>query len=260
MSASRGRAASGAMAGALAWFLARDLDLTSLVSFWGERAWLLPPAIAIGTACALTRLRIPFYAATGALAAVWLVVLTTPIDRWLLDGLVRRDPLRKADAILVLSTRMQSDGEPTSTQIARLLRGAELVSEGWSARLIISELPPPEAQQEPYARRLLGSLSVDAELIVLRSVRNTFDEGRETADVFKRNGWRTVMLATAPYHSRRGAAVLEGFGLDVISAPSIETRVDLESLDRAEERLMTFGALVHEHVGIWLYRRRGWIR
>lgn len=252
-------AALGASLGALIWFIARDLDLTALVSFWGERVVLLPPCLLIGGACALTRLRKPLFAAALAMSALWVSVLFLPIDEFLLQGLVRKDPLRQGDAVLVLATRMQTDGDPTSTQLPRLLGGIELVAQGFAPRLVITELPSPDGRQEPYARSLLQRLGVKTELIALQSVRNTHDEARELAQLFQRNGWKTVLLSTAPYHSRRGAALLEHFGLDVISVPSIETRADLETFDRREERLMTFGALMHEHVGLWLYKRRGWI-
>jgi hypothetical protein len=39
----------------------------------------------------------------------------------------------------------------------------------------------------------------------------------------------------------------------------METRFDLETLDRADDRLIAFGSLIHERVGLWVYRRRGWI-
>jgi uncharacterized SAM-binding protein YcdF (DUF218 family) len=255
----RREASLGALTGALLWFLVRDLDLTALASFWGERVVLLPFAIVLGAACALTRLRIPLFVTASMLASLWIVVLLTPLNRWLLDGLVRRDPLRPADAVLVLATRMQDDGDPTSTQLPRLLNGIEIAAQGYTTRVVITELPAPEAAQEPYARVLMKRLGVEAELIVLPGVRNTHDETRDLADLFRRRGWRTVILSTAPYHSKRGAALLEKSGLDVISSPSIETRADLETLARPEDRLWTFGALMHEHLGLWLYRRRGWI-
>jgi hypothetical protein len=39
----------------------------------------------------------------------------------------------------------------------------------------------------------------------------------------------------------------------------METRYDLERLDRTGERLGVFGDLLHERVGLFVYARRGWI-
>jgi hypothetical protein len=39
----------------------------------------------------------------------------------------------------------------------------------------------------------------------------------------------------------------------------VETRFDLDTLERPEERLEAFGSLVHEQLGLLLYRQRGWI-
>ena len=54
--------------------------------------------------------------------------------------------------------------------------------------------------------------------------------------------------------------LLEAQGLEVMATPSRETRFDLENLDRPEERLLAFGAIIHERLGLFVYRRRGWIR
>ena len=56
----REQAAFGAALGLAAGALARDLDLTSLVSFWGDRMILLPLGAALGALCAATRLRKAF--------------------------------------------------------------------------------------------------------------------------------------------------------------------------------------------------------
>jgi uncharacterized SAM-binding protein YcdF (DUF218 family) len=65
---------------------------------------------------------------------------------------------------------------------------------------------------------------------------------------------------TSPTHSRRAALALEREGVDVVSSPCRETRFDLETLDRPGERLMAFGSLIHERLGLLYYRWRGWVR
>jgi uncharacterized SAM-binding protein YcdF (DUF218 family) len=65
---------------------------------------------------------------------------------------------------------------------------------------------------------------------------------------------------TSPVHTRRAAAALERTGLEVIAVPSIETRYDLEDLDRPSDRRRGFGSIAHERVGLFVYGRRGWLR
>ena len=80
------------------------------------------------------------------------------------------------------------------------------------------------------------------------------------AEYLKKRGLKRIIVATSPTHTFRGAALLEAQGLEVMAAPARETRFDLENLDKSEERLFAFGTIIHERLGIWVYRRRGWIR
>ncbi len=255
----REQAALGASLGLVAGLLARDLDLTSLVSFWGDRSFLLPMGAILGALCRGRRLRKGLYAVTGLLALLWLLVAYGPLSRLLVTGLVRSDPLRPADAVLVLATRMQSDGDPTAAQLSRLLHGLELVKDGLAPRLIITELPPPAASQRPFAEVLLQRFAPEVELVDLGPVFNTRDEAVMTAEYMKKHGLKRAIVTSSPTHTFRAAAVLEAQGLEVMASPAVETQFDLETLDRPEERLMSFGAMIHEHLGIFVYRRRGWI-
>jgi uncharacterized SAM-binding protein YcdF (DUF218 family) len=256
----REQAALGAALGLMSGLLCRDLDLTSLVSFWGDRGFLLPLGAIIGAICATTRLRTPLYVVSAGLALTWLAVTYGPVSRLLATGLVRSDALRPADAVLVLSSRMQTDGDPTSVQLARLYRGLELVKDGHAPRLMISELPPPYAQQAPFARTMLARFAPEVELVVLSPVRNTHDEAVLAADYLRARNLKRIIVTSSPTHTFRAAAVLEVLGLDVMASPARETRFDLEILDQPEERLASFGSIIHERVGIVVYRRRGWMR
>lgn len=256
----REQAAFGAMMGLAAAALTRDLDLTSLVSFWGDRLILMPLGAMVGALCGATRLRKAFYAAFAALVLLWVGVAYGPLSRMLLPGLVRSDALRPADAVLVLGTRMQTDGDPTSAQFSRLLRGLELVKDGLAPRLMITELPPPYASQRPFAEALLARFKPEVEIVDLGPTFNTRDEAVMAAEYLSKRGLRRIIVTSSPTHTFRAAALLEAQGLEVMASPSRETRFDLETLDRPEERLEAFGAIIHERLGIFVYRRRGWIR
>jgi uncharacterized SAM-binding protein YcdF (DUF218 family) len=255
----REQALLGAMSGVVAALFARDLDLTTLVSFWGDRNVLLPVGAIVGGLCGRSRFRRALHALTIVLATLWLVVGYSPLSRTLAQGLARRDTLTPADAVLVLSSRMQTDGEPTSAQMARILRGVELVTEGLAPRLMVSELPPPYASQRPFVERMLARFRPDIELVVFQSVRNTHDEAVAAADYLKARGLERIIVTSSPTHMFRAAALLEKLGLRTMASPAVETMFDLETLDRPEERLRAFGPIIHERVGIIVYRRRGWI-
>ena len=91
-------------------------------------------------------------------------------------------------------------------------------------------------------------------------VTSTRDEAVLLGRLFRERGLHTLIVVTSPVHSRRACLTIEHEGIDVVSSPSIETRYDLETLDRPGERLMAFGAVAHERLGLAVYRWRGWIR
>ena len=125
----------GLAVAALGGAIALDLGLPSLVSFWGDRSFLLPLAAVLGAILWLTPAR-PLVGWTVALlVALWLAVAFTPLTVWLEDGLVRRDPLQAADIVYVFASRIQGDGDPSTDAMSRLLKGIELVADGRAPRV-----------------------------------------------------------------------------------------------------------------------------
>jgi uncharacterized SAM-binding protein YcdF (DUF218 family) len=232
---------AGAAAGAAAGFLARDLFLDSFASAWAVGALAGAAAAAAGWPRALA-------AACLLLAVLWTGVAFTPLAAGMAAGLVRRDPAGGADAVLVLASRLQRDGEPTAAALSRLGHGAALARAGAAPRIVLTA-------DSPASRRVLP----EVEVVVVGPVRSTRDEAVRAAALCRERGWRRLLVVTAPLHSRRACAAVEHEGPEVICAPSPETRYDLETLDRPVERLGAFRDAVHERLGLWLYARRGWI-
>jgi uncharacterized SAM-binding protein YcdF (DUF218 family) len=174
-------------------------------------------------------------------------------------GLVRRDVLRPADAAFVLGSRLQKDGELTAESMTRLLHALEVVAQGHASRIVLSEAAPPAPQYLTPARQLIARLGLRVEVVAVGPIANTHDEAVAASRLFAERGWRSVVVVTSPAHSRRASATFEKVGLLVISSPCTETRYDIETLDRADERLAAFSSVMHERIGLWVYKRRGWI-
>jgi uncharacterized SAM-binding protein YcdF (DUF218 family) len=243
----------------LAALLVRDLGLPTLISYPYDYLSLSLALVPVGVIGWMTRLRIPFAALTGALVLVWSVVAFTPVCAWMVDDLVRRDRPERADAVFVLASRLQADGDPTTAALSRLTHGLELLGQDLAPRLILSELPPPAASYGAFARQTMGRLGLEQEILTVGPVGNTHEEAVAVGRLFRERSWSRVLVVTSPYHSRRAAAALENEGLMVLASPAVETRFDLETLDRPTERLLAFSALIHEHLGLWIYARRGWV-
>ena len=251
---------TGACAGGLIGLIGIQLDLASLVSYPYDRSALVVLAAVLGALLWRTPARRLVAAAALGLAALWLTVTYTPLVGWMADGLVRRDPVRDADAVFVFGSRIQADGDPTGDAMSRLLKGLQLVAEGRAPRLVVSELRPPSALYAPLARAWARDFAPRAEVLAVGPIANTREEAVAVARLMRGLGLRRVIAVTSPVHTRRAAAALELEGLDVVSVPCVETRYDLETLDLPGDRRWAFASVAHERVGLFVYRRRGWLR
>jgi uncharacterized SAM-binding protein YcdF (DUF218 family) len=246
------------VAGALAGFIAVDLDFASLVSYWEDRSILDPAAAFIGAAVWPTPLRRLAMVGVALLAGLWLAVAFTPLTSWMAEGLVRRDPVQAADAVFVFASRVQRDGEPTTAAMSRLLRGLELVGEGRSTQLVVSETRGG-ARYRPIAEDWVERFVPSAQVTAVGPILNSHDEAVAVARLCGEKGWTRILAVTSPTHTRRASAALEAQGLEVVSVPAVETKFDLERLEYPGDRRQSFSNLAHEHLGLIVYRYRGWI-
>jgi uncharacterized SAM-binding protein YcdF (DUF218 family) len=196
-------------------------------------------------------------------ASLWFLVVLTPLTRLMGEGLVRDDPPRKADAVFVLASALQADGDLTTPAMSRLLGGLQLLGEGWAPRLVLSELPEPAPRYRDAARELMDSLGMSHEILTVGPVFTTRDEAVLVGQLYRERGFTQLLVVTSPSHSVRASLALEAEGVEVVSVPSRETLFDQEKLwapDRWDDHLRAFGIFLHEHVGLFYYRHKGWIR
>lgn len=253
---------TGAFLGLVIGFVAKELDLTTVVSYHGDRTLVVSFCLVAGALLSLTSWRILVSVGAATSFALWLLVAFTPLTSWMGEALVRRDPLVKADAIFVLSSGLQPDGELSSVAMSRLLRGLELLGEGWAPRLVLSELPEPWPRYRVAACELMEAFGLSNEVLVVGPVLNTHDEAVAVGALVRDYGFDKLLVVTSPSHSRRAAAALEAEGVHVVSVPSTETKFDYENLGliaRGDDRIDAFGVFLHEYVGLWYYGLRGWL-
>jgi uncharacterized SAM-binding protein YcdF (DUF218 family) len=253
----------GAALGFLVGLVAKELDLAQLVSFHGDRARIVLSCAVLGGLLGLARFEKLLAATALASGFLWLLVVFTPLTYWIGEGLVRRDPLRKADAVFVLASALQGDGDLSTPAMSRLLGGLELLGQGWAPKLILSELPLPFPRYRDAARELMDSLGLSQEILTVGPVTNTHDEAVAVGRLYHELGFERLLVVTSPSHSLRASLALEAEGVEVISVPSRETMFDQENLGfviRGEDRVRAFGIFIHERAGLRYYRHKGWIR
>jgi uncharacterized SAM-binding protein YcdF (DUF218 family) len=253
----------GAALGFLFGLLAKELDFATLVSFHGDRTLVILPCLGMGALLGLARLERLLVLAATAGVCLWLLVALTPLTGWMGEGLVRKEPPAKADAVFVLASGLQPDGDLSSVAMSRLLGGLELLGKGLAPRLVLSELPLPWPRYRDAARDIMDSLGMSQEILVVGPVLNTHDEAVAVSKLARDVGIERLLVVTSPSHSRRACLALEAEGLEVISVPSVETDFDYENLGRVvrgDDRIRAFGDFIHEYAGLWYYRYKGWIR
>ena len=249
---------AGLGAGAALFFL--DLGLHRALPYRADRAWIVLAGIVLGTFLWLTRLRGLVSGGLLLLALLWVAVTMTPISRTVTEGLVRHDPpgAEPADAIFVLASGVQRDGDLGSIGLARLVHGLAELRAGHAPRLMVANITNRPSHREAVVRAI-AELRLEAEVLEVGSASTTRDEALLAARLFREKGWKRVIVVTSPLHSRRAAALFEKQGLQVVSSPATETEFDLETLLGADDRLDAFGHAMHERVGLLVYGWRGWL-
>lgn len=220
----------------------------------------IPLCAVVGALVAVTRRRFLLWAPSLILTANLLIVVYTPLTASLLPTLIREDPLRSAPAVVVLSASNRRDGSFSGDYMARLTRGYELVGEGYAPLLVITRPAPPYPSHLPRLQEHLRRIGLDIKVAeVLPEVTNTRDEALGVARMAEDNGWDRVILVTHPWHMRRAKAVFEKTGLEVIAAPGNEPNYIWSQPTGWGGRSKAYRDWVHETIGYYVYRWRGWI-
>jgi uncharacterized SAM-binding protein YcdF (DUF218 family) len=247
------RVGLGAAVGGCAGFLLRDLLPFELASAW-------VPLALLGAIVGPTRLHRVLIILTLAVACLWAVVGFTPLASRLAPQLVRQQAPTAADAVFVLTHRLQTDGEPSAASQARLLHGLELLAQGLAPRIILTDEPPQPTYADLAKRQMTRLGFFNGEVVSLRgSVRSTRDEAVRVVALCRQRGWHRLLVVTSPLHSRRACGAIAREGLEVTCSPAIETEYDVETLDRPVDRLVAFREIVREALALWVYQRRGWL-
>lgn len=220
--------------------------------------------------------RSSFY--TLLLAVGWLYLCSTLLFANFLIGTLERgfspramSVIAPADAIVLLGGAMRGDTHylgalPDLNQHAdRLIHAVALYKAGKAPVVVLTgggvEGARSEAEQMKDVLEVMGVPSQDV-LLDRRSL-NTHDNAVYSAQLLKARGMDRILLVTSAYHMRRSLALFEAQGLGVVPAPT------------DYQRLLTSGVLpgwlptvsnlhqstdaLHEIVGYWVYRWRGWL-
>ena len=199
------------------------------------------------------------------------VVCSTPaFAHWLRHGLTDPYPAQvaakypTADAIVVLGGGWMRDTEDVldnpsiSDPHTRLGFGRLLYVAGRAPVMLLSG---GDGEAKRMAARLVLQDVPQAHLLIESRSRDTHENALYSTQILHRAGAHRILLVTSTSHMGRAVASFTKQGVEVIPAPvmPMPQRDQPVSFWHARRTaLFRSGDSLHEYVGRWIYRLRGW--
>jgi uncharacterized SAM-binding protein YcdF (DUF218 family) len=212
------------------------------------------------------------------LGIAWLYLCSTAVVADLLTDRLERDYVPRAmsvvpeaDAIVLLGGATRGDTHmgtlaDLNRHADRLVHTVALYKAGKAPVVLVTGGTPsgggrPEAKQ---IKDLLVVMGIPTRRILLENVsRNTSENASFSAQILQSRDMREILLVTSAYHMRRAQALFEAQDLAVIPAPTdyqqVVTGQVLPGWLPSVDALHQSTDALHEMVGFWVYRFRGWL-
>jgi uncharacterized SAM-binding protein YcdF (DUF218 family) len=182
--------------------------------------------------------------------------------------------LPAADAVVMLGgTLNPSRGDPFAFDFSaaadRAIAATEIIRRGKAKILVVggSGEPGGKSQEGELLPSWLEAWKVQpAELVPLRASGDTHDEARQVEVLARERGWQRILLVTSASHMRRASATFLTLGVPVVPvACDFSGMSDLEGRHRLNlvprgEGFRRIELYLHEVIGWYVYKWRGWIR
>jgi uncharacterized SAM-binding protein YcdF (DUF218 family) len=175
---------------------------------------------------------------------------------YMLEGMGRflivRDPLEKADIILVLAG--DHNGE-------RVTEGVKLFKEGYAEKILMSGGPLAwKLTSANWMKKQAIAMGVPAKAILIQGrSESTLEDAEFSFPIIKNKNYFSVILVTSPSHSRRSKRVFNKVfskaGIKILSAPARKSRFNpREWWTRHEDT----EAVVREYIAFVYYFIKGY--
>jgi uncharacterized SAM-binding protein YcdF (DUF218 family) len=199
-------------------------------------------------------------------AVIIVTIMTTPIMSPAIRQWIRNDsiPAGPLDAVVVLSASIHADSSLNASGAERLVRGVSLMRATHTPLLITTRVTfhvyAGWINSDAAQRRLVESLTDSVDWRIVGPVTSTRDEAQRIGQLLLPMGKRRIGLVTSPLHTRRGCAVFETAGFQVVCVPSEEWSYSSGNVNSPLDRMRAFFDYVYERIGMIQYRMRGWVK
>lgn len=210
-------------------------------------------------------------------AVLWAV--STPImAHWMTAQLESEYPpslvsnYRPADVIIVLGGALSPPGNDNpyadlGEASDRAVHAYRIFKAALAPKILVSGgnvFPDGRVSEGEAIADLLAEWGIDRSAIIIEgNSRNTFENAQQSADVWKKEGFRSGLLVTSALHMPRALAVFRKAGLSVEPASTdfrsgdppipfpLSILPDARSLEESS-------LAIKEWIGLFVYRWRGW--
>ncbi|GEM_PF-200667 len=193
------------------------------------------------------------------LALGWVVLFHTPLLWWVAAPLRIQQPLRQADAIIVLGGGVGESGQAGQGYQERVEYAVELYRRGYAPRVMFSSGYIHIFQEAAVMKALAVSLSIPADRITLETAsRNTYENLVHTTQWLRSQGAHQALLVSSPYHMRRAMLVARAVAPDLTMIPTPILHSDFYG-DQRHVAWKHVRAVLHEYLAILVYWAYGYL-
>ncbi len=158
--------------------------------------------------------------------------------------------LSRFDAIIVLGTPADSDGNPTPTQLARVTEGVHEYERGVAPRLILTGGPAHNrfVEAQVMARTAHAEGIPDSAIVIEGRAMTTVQNACYSTRIMEEHGWRSAEVVSSASHLQRAGLIFNRQPIDwrTHAAPLLEPQSAF-----AADKLALLETLKTVHFLIW---------
>ena len=147
--------------------------------------------------------------------------------------------LTRFDAIIVLGSPADGDGNPTPRQLSRVTEGVREYERGVAPRMILTGGPAGNryVEAQVMARTAEADGIPESAIYVEPKAKDTIENACFAVRIMKAHGWRSAEVISSEYHLPRAAIIFDRMPVQwrVHAAPALEPR---STEDRAAAGLL----------------------
>ena len=194
-----------------------------------------------------------------ALALGAVLLFKTPLVWVLAKPLIVQATPQAADCIVVFAGGAGESGQVGQDYQQRVKRAAELFHQGYAPKILYVSGFTWTFQEADVMKALTQSLGIPAEAILTeKQVHNTYDYVLRVTEAAHAYQWKSILLVTSPYHSRRTDLLFAKNApeLKVFHQPLMDS--DFYAME-GTVRIRQVEGILHEVLAIVYYRLKGWL-